>query len=70
MKLSPVPSIVNNVAILSYANEGLTFMFTYPDEVHISLDMIDLKTNTLAKVQISRTQDFKSDGTETIVKIG
>ena len=70
MKLSPVPSIVNNVAILSYANEGLTFMFTYPDEVHISLDMIDLKTNSLAKVQISRTQDFKSDETDTIVKIG
>jgi len=70
MKLSPVPSILNNVAILSYANEGLTFMFTYPDEAHLSLDMIDLKTNTLAKVQISQTQDFKSDETEIIVKIG
>jgi hypothetical protein len=50
MKLSPVPSIMNNVAILTYAHEGLTFMFTYPDEVHLGLDMIDTKPNTLAKV--------------------
>ena len=50
MKLSPVPSFMKNVAILTYANEGLTFMFSYPDEVHMSLDMIYTKTNTLAKV--------------------
>ena len=50
MKLSPVPSIMNNVAILTYANEGLTFMFTYPDEVHMSLDMIYTRSNSLAKV--------------------
>lgn len=61
MKLSPVPSIINNVAILTYANEGLTFMFTYPEEAHLSLDMIDAKkTNNLSKIHICQTTDYIS----------
>lgn len=70
MKLSPAPLIRSNVAILTYAQEGLTFMFTFPDEVPLGSDLNDLKLNSLSKVQIRKSQDYRSSESDIIVKIG
>lgn len=45
-------------------------MFTFPDEVPLGSDLNDLKLNSLSKVQIRKSQDYRNSESDIIVKIG